>query len=152
MSLDSSQPDFRLLYERYGMSVYKRCYYFLRDTSDAEDAMHEVFIRVMERYQDFRGAASPLTWMVRITTNHCLNILRSRKARWKKRYEQNEIVDKEKRANHDFLSMERKDLVHAILLDMKAELQEAAIYYFVDGMTQEDASGYVLSYKQPAKL
>ena len=86
-------PDIRELYETYGRSVYRRCQYLLRNDEDAHDALHEVFIKVVERYDTFRGESSPLTWLVRIATNHCLNLLRSRRAKWRDRLQQTVTID-----------------------------------------------------------
>ena len=107
-------PDVKELYERYGRAVYRRCQYFLRNDEDARDAMHEVFVKVVQRYGEFKGESSPLTWLVRIATNHCLNILRSRKARWHDRYEQTVKIESRSRPD-DYGRFERHELVHAIL-------------------------------------
>jgi DNA-directed RNA polymerase specialized sigma24 family protein len=61
------------LYTKYGSRVYARCAYLLRDKEEARDAMHDVFIKVQHNLASFRGDASPITWMTRIATNHCLN-------------------------------------------------------------------------------
>ncbi|MEO1171996.1 MAG: sigma-70 family RNA polymerase sigma factor [Myxococcota bacterium] len=132
-------PDVRELYERYGRAVYRRCYTFLRNDDDALDAMHEVFVKIVERYADFRGDASPLTWCVRIATNHCLNVLRSRKAAWRDRYQQtaSQVADL---SQPDGRAIWKTDLIREVLGRVPRDVQEAAIYYFVDEMTQDEAA------------
>lgn len=139
MTSSSDKPDVKELYERYGRAVHRRCQYFLRSDDDARDAMHDVFLKVLERYGEFRGAASPLTWMVRIATHHCLNVLRSRKAGWRKRYEATVEVDSAGRSG-DASTLERDQLVRAVLDKLEPDIQAAAIFYFVDEMSQEDAA------------
>ncbi len=56
--MNDERPDLRVLYERYGHAVHRRCRYFLRNDEDARDAMHEVFVRVARHYDDFRGQSS----------------------------------------------------------------------------------------------
>jgi RNA polymerase sigma-70 factor (ECF subfamily) len=129
----------RELYERYGRAVLRRCEYFLRDRAAAEDAMHDVFEKVVRRYGEFKGESSPLTWMVRIATNHCLNLLRASKAGWKDRYELTVQVDLAHRPL-ETSRLERHELVRAVLAKVDPKAQEAAVYYFVDEMTQEDAA------------
>ncbi|WP_374227287.1 RNA polymerase sigma factor [Streptomyces sp. JJ66] len=46
---------------------------------DAEDAVQDAFVRAWRRLPEFRGDAAFLTWMYRIVTNRCLNLLRSRR-------------------------------------------------------------------------
>ena len=57
------------LYRRYGPSVLRRARTLLGNDADAQDAMQEVFMKVMRSSDDFRGAASPMTWLYRVTTN-----------------------------------------------------------------------------------
>ena len=64
------------LYERYGAVVYRRARRLLGDEHAAWDAVQEVFVRVLKHARRFRREASPTTWLYRITTNYCLNVLR----------------------------------------------------------------------------
>jgi RNA polymerase sigma factor (sigma-70 family) len=77
----------RELYTKYGGSVMGRCRYLLKDATKAEDAMHDVFARALTHGDDFRAEASPLTWLMKIATNHCLNQLRSERAGWRQWFE-----------------------------------------------------------------
>lgn len=120
--------------------MYRRCQYLLRDDADAQDAMHEVFIKALESYDDFLGTASPLTWLVRITTNHCLNVLRAKRAKWKERYEATVKVDLQNRPPTESARLEQQQLVRTLLHKCDREVQAAAVYYFVDEMSQEEAA------------
>lgn len=135
----SSLPDVAVLYQRYGRAVHQRCHYFLRHDEDARDAMHEVFLKVVERYGEFRGEASPLTWIVRIATNHCLNLLRSRRAPWRERFGHTATleatINQARSAGGD-----KQTLVRELLGHIPHDLHEPAVYYFVDEMTQDEAA------------
>lgn len=114
MASADERPDLRALYERYGHSVFKRCRYFLRSDDDARDAMHEVFLKVVTSYGDFRGQASPLTWLVRIATHHCLNVIRGKKAGWHDRYATAvQVGAQAPELGQD--ALERAELVHRLL-------------------------------------
>ena len=67
--------------------MYGRCQYLLGDRTKAEDAMQDVFAKALGHWHEFRNEASPLTWLVRIATHHCLNVLRAERAPWHKRFE-----------------------------------------------------------------
>jgi len=137
MTADS--PDIRELYETYGRSVYRRCQYLLRNDDDAHDALHEVFIKVVERYHSFRGESSPLTWLVRIATNHCLNLLRARRAGWRDRFQQT-VSAGEATRDTEAAHFERAELVYGILKKLDRPVQLAAVHYFVDEMSQQEAA------------
>jgi RNA polymerase sigma-70 factor, ECF subfamily len=87
LAASDARADLREHYEKYGASVYGRCWYLLRDRNKAEDAMQDVFAKALTHYASFRQEASPLTWLIKIATHHCLNILRAEKAGWRARFE-----------------------------------------------------------------
>jgi RNA polymerase sigma-70 factor (ECF subfamily) len=63
------------IYQRYGSVVYRRARRLLGDEQAAKDACHEVFLRLFRSLPDL-NRASPLTWLYKVTTNHCLNVIR----------------------------------------------------------------------------
>jgi RNA polymerase sigma-70 factor (ECF subfamily) len=129
----------RELYEQYAHRVYDRCRYLLRDEEEARDAMHDVFIKVQKNLGQFRGDSSPLTWMTRIATNHCLNLIRSKKAAWRKRYRE-EVKTMPKEVDGGFAKPETEQLLRLCLDRCDREVAEAAMYYFVDELTQAEIS------------
>lgn len=64
----------RELFDAYNKDVYRTCYYMLRNAQDAEDLCHDVFVTVFR--QDWRNVGHIRAWIMRITMNHCLNLLR----------------------------------------------------------------------------
>ena len=54
------------LYEKHAAAVYGRCRYLLKDDAEAKDALQDVFVKVLRSLSEFRAAASPSTWMLRI--------------------------------------------------------------------------------------
>lgn len=130
------------LYTKFGSRVYARCLYLLRDKEEARDAMHDVFIKVQKNLAHFRGEASPITWMTRIATNHCLNIIRARRAAWHDRY-QKEVENAPKGELLGASLRENEQLLKLALARVEPDVAEAAIYYFVDEMTQAEICGLV---------
>ena len=141
--IPGGKPDpreaLRELYQRYGPAVRSRCRYVLRDPSEAEDAMHEVFAKAMQHLDRYRAEASPLTWLMQIATRHCLNLLRAQKAAWR------EEVDRLARLQPVGASgtFEGRDLVRTLLARFDAETQAAAVHYYVDEMTLEEVAAAI---------
>lgn len=69
---------FRYLVEKYKNRVYNTCLGFLRNPEDAEDVAQEVFVEVYESITTFKQQSNLSTWLYRITTNKCLEYIRSR--------------------------------------------------------------------------
>jgi len=121
------------LYEKHAPAVYGRCRYLLRNDDEAKDALQEVFAKALRALPEFRAAASPTTWILRIATHHCLNVLRSRRAAWR---EELVVLGKDRRVESE--PPERRELVRVLLGAAPKEAQEAAVLYYVDEMTQAE--------------
>jgi len=71
---------FNWLVLRYQARVYNLCYRMLSDPDAAADATQEAFLSAWRAMARFKGEQFR-TWILRIATNACLDMLRSRKRR-----------------------------------------------------------------------
>lgn len=74
-----NREAFNVLFEKYQSQVINIAYGMLSDREDAYDAAQEVFVRVYKSIESFKEQSSFTTWIYRITTNICSDILRKRK-------------------------------------------------------------------------
>lgn len=65
-------------YRRYGPMVVRRCRDLLRDEDQAMEAAQDVFVRLV-RHQDRLTDEAPAGLLLRMATQVCLNILRSKR-------------------------------------------------------------------------
>lgn len=64
------------IYDRYGSRIYNFAYRFLRNAEAAEDAVQEVFVKMLKHASQFHGDAKLSTWLFSITANWCRDYLR----------------------------------------------------------------------------
>lgn len=81
LSLRGERTAFRLIVENTQGMVYQVAYRFLRDQHEAEDAVQEIFLRLWNNLSQFREGSKLSTWLYRITSNYCLDKLKSRSYR-----------------------------------------------------------------------
>lgn len=144
--LEGGQPAdrraaLRELYARYGGSVFGRCQYLLHDRTKAEDAMQDVFAKALTHWGDFRSESSPLTWLIRIATHHCLNVIRAERAPWHLRFAREERARGEGHGGPQLF--EDRDAVRKLLARLDLESQQAAVHYFVDEMTLDEVAAAI---------
>lgn len=71
--------EFERLYDSYSRLVYGVALRILSDPAAAEDVTQAVFLKLWSRPDSFRGGNLP-GWLVRVTRNRALDVLRSRAA------------------------------------------------------------------------
>ncbi len=69
---------FEGLYDRYANNVLKRCYFICLNSEGARDLMQEVWVKVFLHLHTFKKQSAFSSWLHRLTTNHCLNYLKSK--------------------------------------------------------------------------
>ncbi len=72
--------SFNTLVRLYEGRVYNLCYRMLGDSESAADATQDAFLSAYRGIRSFRGG-SFRSWLLRIATNACYDVLRARKRR-----------------------------------------------------------------------
>jgi len=128
MQLD--EREVALAYQRYGHLVLRRCRVVTRDVALADDALQEVFMRLMRYGGAFRETDKPVRWLYRVADRVCFDLLRQRKRRAEVDTPEDLSVSSEVGTVVD------RDVVLRFLSKMDAQLQQIAVLHYVDGLTQ----------------
>src|SRR6202012_2927325 len=76
----AKHPAFEDL-ERHRRELNAYCYRMLGSPFEAEDAVQETFLRAWRGYDRFEGRSALRSWLYRIATNVCMDMLNSRSKR-----------------------------------------------------------------------
>ncbi|MPM01170.1 sigma-70 family RNA polymerase sigma factor [Clostridium sp. C8] len=124
------EKEIQRLMDDYGDDVLRTSYMYLKDLQNAEDAFQEVFIRVFNKFESFKGESSEKTWIIRITINVCKDMLRSS---WLKRVL---LTDKLKEKNtiigidNKIIKEEENKILFEEVMSLSYRFKEVIILYY----------------------
>jgi RNA polymerase sigma-70 factor (ECF subfamily) len=123
----------RQLYERQQPRVYRRALRLLHNPSDAEEATQEVFVRAFRAISGFEQQSEIGTWLHRITTNYCLNLLRDRRRRA-------ELDEGHELTPIGPAPSDELTLLHRLLAAADEQQARAVLHVHLDGLTHDEAA------------
>ena len=71
--------DFKEIIELYQKQVYNLALRYVQQIEDAEEITQDVFVKVYEQMDQFKGQSQLKTWIYRITVNTSLDFLKSKR-------------------------------------------------------------------------
>lgn len=100
---------FATLYDRFSSVVYNKCYGFSKSKEEAEDLMHDVFVRLFVKLKTFKGNSKFSTWLYSFTYNFCVNYVQRNSH--KKKEKVTIVTDQIKENNDSFEEIEDANLL-----------------------------------------
>ena len=129
----------RKLFRDYGYSVHQRCLRRLGSVQEADDALQDVFVRVLRYRQSFNGDR-PLAWLGRIADRVCYD-------RWRRRADLERPIDPERVermvSSVSIDTMDRAILIAQLASGARPDVREVGALYYVDEMTQEEIAAHL---------
>lgn len=124
------------LIREYGNDVLRTAYMYVKDSHLAEDIFQDVFIKVNQKLDTFKGNSSIKTWIIRITINTCKDYLKSA---WNRRvvpiseYEENTLSSTE-----DFAAVEKAEeskMIRDLIMDLPEKYKDVVLLVYYQEMT-----------------
>ena len=78
----SREAEIAAVYDRHANMLYRVAMSHLNNSEDAQDAVQDVFARYISAAPTFSDEEQERAWLIRVTVNHCRDILKSP---WRKR-------------------------------------------------------------------
>lgn len=129
---------FSKLYEAYAPMVYRRAMMLLRDVTEAEDMVQNVFLRVFERW-DSLDVSQPSSLLWNTATRLCLNRIRDKKRRGLDT-DTSELLLSIACADDDEGEKDARGILAKLFSREPESSRTIAVLHFVDGMTLEETA------------
>jgi RNA polymerase sigma-70 factor (ECF subfamily) len=120
-------------YRQHGASVLRRARALLGSEQEAQDALQEVFLSLVQRPEQFQGGSSLTTFLYAMTTNLCLNRLRNQRTRT--RLAEQHLAPSEEAGGPRGEDLSAARQLLARLPETEARL---VVYYYLDELTQDE--------------
>lgn len=124
-------------YRGFGAVVFRRCRQILGNEQDSRDASQEIFERCLRRCDDLRAGPELLAWLYRVSTNVCLDRLRTRRDAL-----HTPLADDlpgPESSNPESRLLDR-DSLRRLFGAVEKRTREVAVYLYIDGMTQDEVA------------
>ena len=130
-----SRLELDRLMEQYGSSLLRMCALYLKDTTLAEDAVQETFIRAYRHMGDYRGESSEKTWLTAIAMNVSRDILKTAWFRHRSRMDPDSLPEQPA----DFVFPD--DTVLTEVMRLPARYREVILLRYYEGLKLKEIAG-----------
>ena len=130
-----NRPEERIsrMIKTYEKDLLRLCCVYLKDSSMAEDAVQETFLKAYKNLHSFRGESSEKTWLIRIAINVCKDMQRTAWFRIIGRMVNLDDVQIPQVQEHDV-----KSAVVAEIMRLPKKLKEVVLLYYYEDMNQSE--------------
>lgn len=130
---------FRDLYQRTSAKLFGVTLRILRDRAEAEEALQEVYVKIWQRADRFVATNySPISWLVAVARNHCLDMIRARKPVSEEIGEALEIADSGPDPEAASIASGERAQIDACLDTLEADKADCVKGAYLDGYSYEE--------------
>jgi RNA polymerase sigma-70 factor (ECF subfamily) len=125
------------LYRQHAPAAFRRAQRMLGSVSDADEVVHDVFLRLFEQPDQFLGQSRVSTYLHSAVTHECLNRIRNRRTRARLTEERRHLWS----ASDPGTSAESAVAARDLLAQLPETLAAVAVYYYLDELSQREIAG-----------
>lgn len=135
----ADRQAFRALYDASSAKLFGVLLRLLKDRHDAEDALQMVYVKIWQKAPAFAGSQhSPMGWLVVLTRNHAIDLLRARKPSAKPINETFDVPDSAMNPEQQALNASLGDQLTRCLETLESKHAAAVRDAYVTGDSYQD--------------
>ena len=130
---------FEALYRQHAARIYSLASRIAGSPDEGEDLVQEIFLQAYRKLGSFKGDASVGTWLYRLAVNHCLDFVRSRRAKMGRVTDTLDAAGSFEPVSPRETPLARLDLERAIE-QLPAGCREAFVLHDVEGFDHKEVA------------
>jgi len=130
---------FEALYKQHAARIYSLASRMAGSPDEGEDLVQEIFLQAYRKLGSFKGDASVGTWLYRLAVNHCLDFVRSRRAKMGRVTDTLDAAGSFEPVSQRETPLARIDLERAIE-QLPAGCREAFVLHDVEGFDHKEVA------------
>ena len=127
-----TDAEFEAAAQRYGDTVFRLAYSYLKNRADAEDVMQETLLKLYLERKPFQSPEHERHWVLRVAVNECKRLLRSP---WRRR-----LTPLEEAGEPAFETPEQSELFCQVMALPPKYRVAVYLYYYEDYSVGEIAA------------
>lgn len=137
--LSGNSAAFSDLVGRHQDFVYNLCRRIVGSAEEAEDLTQEIFIRLLDKVQLWRGDAKFTTWLYRLALNHCRDYLRRKRPHTIE--PPDSLADLTPGPELEAEAHEIRERVQAALMNLPLDWRSVVFLRDIEGLSYSEISG-----------
>ncbi|MEK6646895.1 MAG: sigma-70 family RNA polymerase sigma factor [Candidatus Firestonebacteria bacterium] len=141
---EGNKNAFEEIIKKYKKIVINVAYNFVYNTSDAEEIAQEVFIKIYQNIHKFNPKAKFKTWVYKITSNLCINVLKKKKIHSEvlvsdtKTLPANKITDSASLGDNFLIQKELSEIVRNAIFKLSPRQRLAILLQYYEDMSLKE--------------
>lgn len=128
-----TDSEMAAVYDKYKNTVYRTAFAWCRNTADAEDINHDVFIRRFTSNTIFSDDEHEKAWLLKVTANRCRDLFRSFRYKHTVPLEEAALV---------YETPQENTVYHAVM-ELPPKYRLVIHLYYYEGYSIKEISGIV---------
>ncbi|MBO9620653.1 MAG: sigma-70 family RNA polymerase sigma factor [Niabella sp.] len=134
-----------VLLQRYTLLLFGVCMKYLKDETEAQDAVQQIFLKVIQEVHKYKIDYFK-SWLYTVAKNYCLSVLRDRKSKIPVELNENDLEDSAEPLSEETAEISPEVLQNALNALSPEQRQSVTLFYLEKKSYQDisESQGYSL--------
>lgn len=126
-----SDKQFEEIYYKHKQTLYNISYSYLKNVSDSDDIVQDVFMKYLNSNNDFKNDDELKYWLIRVCINACINEIKST-------YKKRVVLDNDISLNNDNLNEDNE--IFNYVYNLPLQYKDVIVLYYYESYSVNEIS------------